>query len=118
MLSAVLGALIIAKWIDHNIILNGSAEKVKAKLNSMAGRVQTVLQENSTSEDGCSSSSDHDHAIKILEGVKQVMYEEEQFSGNSDDYYNIDNSLINQVKMVQSVNIMITYKVLLFWHTM
>jgi len=93
LLSAFPGALIIAKWIDHNITLNGTAEKVKTKLDSMASRVANILQEKAASEEGGAP----ENVIKILEGIKHVMYEEEKFSGNTNDYYSINNSLINQV---------------------
>lgn len=91
------GALIIAKWVDHTITLNGSAEKVKTKLDNMADRVRSIVQEQAQPMDCNAVSKDPEHLMKILEGIKQVMYEEERFSGNSQDYYSINNSLITEV---------------------
>lgn len=87
-----IGAMIIAKWID-NRKTSEYAKEAFGMLDEMANRVRNIVQEEALG----SSQRDPTWCIQILEGIKHVMYNEDKFSGNSQDYYNVNNSLITQV---------------------
>ncbi|KAK3739307.1 hypothetical protein QZH41_017885, partial [Actinostola sp. cb2023] len=89
------GALIIAKWVDYT--KTDSAMEAMSTLDKMADRVRCIIQEEAPPHQSSSDSRDPQQCMQILEGIKQVMFVEEQFTGNTGDYYNVKNSLITEV---------------------
>ena len=95
------GAILIAKWMNYKV--NIDEEKVMSELDSIVCRVKEYLQQRrqnlpvnvATSDDDCQTPEQA--TFKILDGIKHVMFNETMFDGNSDDYYNIKNSMIHEV---------------------
>ena len=90
----------ISQWMQATCKIDGTS--VTRQLDEIATTVGThLLQTN-----GVTGSHDVQSAVKelslasslILEGINNVLYNEMEFRGNADDYYNPHNSYIDKVR--------------------
>jgi regulator of sirC expression with transglutaminase-like and TPR domain len=65
------------------------AEYYLSKLNLLAQQVLTTL--------GNTSSSENTDSLTKIDAINKVLFEDEHFHGNEEDYYNPDNSFLNKV---------------------
>lgn len=107
--------MLIARWIldeeeiDENSTFAELDEIAKVVQDSLGGnltRGETVL--TTASEERMSISTEesapavtHPAAcLRIIDCLKQVLYQQLQFKGNVNDYYKKENSMLHQVYMV------------------
>ncbi len=65
------------------------ADQYLSKLNLLAQQVLTTL--------GSNSSSENIDPLTKIDAINKVLFEDEHFHGNEEDYYNPDNSFLNRV---------------------
>lgn len=107
--------MLIARWIldeeeiDENSTfaeLDEIAKMVQDSLGGTLTRGETAL--TTASEERMSSSNEESAAavthpaacLRIIDCLKQVLYQQLQFKGNVNDYYKKENSMLHQVYMI------------------
>lgn len=107
--------MLIARWIldeeeiDENSTFAELDEIAKTVRDSLGGnltRGETVLttapeERMSISNEESATAVTHPAAcLRIIDCLKQVLYQQLQFKGNVNDYYKKENSMLHQVYMV------------------
>src|ERR1700682_5417260 len=71
------------------------SEHYMAQLDALARRVRAVLA--LPDHDTLPQLPDDTHTLSVIEAINQVLFAEEHFHGNEDDYHNPNNSFLNFV---------------------
>ena len=93
------GAILFAKWINHKDEID--EEMILSELDNIACKVKKHLQETRDIQTYVANTEEfpsrNNTCFEILNAIRHVMFTDMAFSGNTDDYYNVKNSLIHEV---------------------
>ncbi|XP_048583066.1 F-box only protein 21 isoform X2 [Nematostella vectensis] len=86
------GAVLIAQWVQYDKP-SEITNKVSQELERLTEEVRQTVAVSTELQDTTCPVTDQ----RFLEAVRDVMFTKENFSGNTEDYYDLDNSMINEV---------------------
>lgn len=90
--------------MDHKID-DDMVNYMKSSLDRMAERVRRIVGEdeplNHDHQEHTYYCTDPGRCSQIINGIKRVMFEEDNFGGNTQDYYNVKNSFITEVRFIE-----------------
>lgn len=88
----------ITKWVQCNPEIDEA--EVGQELDKIADLARRCYAEHSA-EESASNINAGPVDRKMFNAIQKVLFQDLKFSGNSDDYYNIANSLIDKVNDTQ-----------------
>ena len=93
--------MLVSKWINYDIEIDEMESRHELdRIANLVRHSQNMEAAGApTAEETTNYISDPVRCLKVLGGIQQVVFVDLRFTGNTDEYYSMDNSFINKVSV-------------------